>query len=75
MGIEKGKEMKMNNMPVKNEKEENLCVICLTNTINTVFYTCGHMCCCLQCSEIIQRDKCPICRLEITDVIKTFNVN
>ena len=46
----------------KSNDNTNICVVCMTNKINTVFYRCGHMCCCLPCSFLVRRDKCPMCR-------------
>ena len=56
------------------DDEKGLCIICMSVKINTVFYRCGHMCCCLDCSFRVRRDKCPICRQLITDVIRTYIV-
>lgn len=40
------------------------CCICLEGTPNTVFYQCGHKCCCSGCSESLLKttSKCPTCR-------------
>jgi len=50
------------------------CVICIENTIDTVLYTCGHMCCCNQCGMQLKIDgqNCPMCRAPIRDVIRAY---
>ncbi len=53
------------------EKNNNSCVICLDAKRNTVFTVCGHICCCLPCSENVTR--CPVCQAN-SKVIKIFNV-
>ncbi len=40
------------------------CVCCLENSTNTLFYTCGHSCVCVECSKNINR--CPMCQNGIT---------
>ncbi|CAI2375750.1 unnamed protein product [Moneuplotes crassus] len=42
------------------------CIICYTNTKNTVVYPCRHICLCNSCTQVVrmQNSKCPICRLE-----------
>ena len=39
-----------------------------------VFIPCGHVCCCLLCSDKIIREsrKCPICKSAITSKHKVF---
>jgi hypothetical protein len=49
------------------------CVICLENPINCVFVPCGHLAVCLSCSkQMALKDGCPICRVPIQQVVKTF---
>ena len=45
----------------------NLCVICYTETSNTIVLPCRHLSLCKPCSQIvrIQNNKCPICRSEV----------
>ncbi len=40
---------------------------------DAVFYKCGHNICCMECSNKIRRDNCPVCNKKITDVMKIFN--
>jgi hypothetical protein len=50
--------------------EEATCKVCYDNPINTVLIRCGHICCCLDCSSMLER--CPLCRRQIDEVIQTF---
>ena len=59
-------------MDVDTTTDPDLCVICLASKIGTVFLECGHTACCTDCAGMV--DTCPICRLSITRVVRTFNV-
>ncbi|XP_056312576.1 E3 ubiquitin-protein ligase NEURL1 isoform X2 [Danio aesculapii] len=51
------------------------CSICYENTVDTVIYTCGHMCLCYTCGLRLKKmanASCPICRRAIKDIIKTY---
>ncbi|XP_041847197.1 E3 ubiquitin-protein ligase NEURL1B isoform X1 [Melanotaenia boesemani] len=51
------------------------CTICFDQEVDTVIYTCGHMCLCNECGLRLKRQInacCPICRRPIKDVIKTY---
>ncbi|XP_061581028.1 E3 ubiquitin-protein ligase NEURL1B isoform X2 [Cololabis saira] len=51
------------------------CTICFDQEVDTVIYTCGHMCLCNECGLKLKRKInacCPICRRPIKDVIKTY---
>nr|XP_027203468.1 protein neuralized-like [Dermatophagoides pteronyssinus] len=52
----------------------NECVVCYEEPINSVFYTCGHVCMCYKCSvkQWQTSGHCPICRAKIVDVIRTY---
>ncbi|XP_065216601.1 baculoviral IAP repeat-containing protein 3-like [Planococcus citri] len=54
----------------------NKCSICMERTVNAVLYKCGHMCTCFICAVKLQQTSenksCPVCRREITDVIRTY---
>lgn len=52
----------------------NECVVCYEEPINSVFYTCGHVCMCFKCSikQWQTSGHCPICRARIVDVIRTY---
>ncbi|KAG2260887.1 hypothetical protein Bca52824_080181 [Brassica carinata] len=51
----------------------DLCVICLDRKCDAVFVQCGHMCCCLTCSEKLQGKPCPLCRKPVV-VLKIYRL-
>ncbi|XP_030622382.1 E3 ubiquitin-protein ligase NEURL1B [Chanos chanos] len=60
-------------LPVGNKNGE--CTVCFDQEVDTVIYTCGHMCLCNDCGLKLKRQInacCPICRRPIKDVIKTY---
>ncbi|XP_066506051.1 E3 ubiquitin-protein ligase NEURL1B isoform X2 [Hoplias malabaricus] len=51
------------------------CTVCFDQEVDTVIYTCGHMCLCYDCGLKLKKQInacCPICRRPIKDVIKTY---
>lgn len=51
------------------------CTICYENMVDTVIYSCGHMCLCYSCGLKLKKMAnacCPICRRAIKDIIKTY---
>jgi len=52
------------------------CVACCERPVDSVFYSCGHMCMCYNCAVEYWKSKekgcCPICRANISDVIRTY---
>jgi len=42
--------------------DELKCVACMDNK-KSVFFSCGHVCCCGRCSKMLS--KCPLCRVDI----------
>uniref|UniRef100_G1QHS3 Neuralized E3 ubiquitin protein ligase 1B n=1 Tax=Nomascus leucogenys TaxID=61853 RepID=G1QHS3_NOMLE len=51
------------------------CTVCFDGEVDTVIYTCGHMCLCHSCGLRLKRQAracCPICRRPIKDVIKIY---
>ncbi|KAF1746957.1 hypothetical protein GCK72_023415 [Caenorhabditis remanei] len=54
--------------------EGDECTICMDAPVNSVLYTCGHMCMCFDCGRRLLTTKgtCPICRAPVQDVIKTY---
>ncbi|XP_008049565.1 E3 ubiquitin-protein ligase NEURL1, partial [Carlito syrichta] len=51
------------------------CTICYERAVDTVIYTCGHMCLCYACGLRLKKALqacCPICRRPIKDIIKTY---
>lgn len=51
-------------------QREKQCKICMDRDICMVFIPCGHLVCCQQCSDVL--DKCPICCGAISQKIKTY---
>lgn len=51
------------------------CIICTEAESNTVFYLCGHLCACYQCSMNLRskNHNCPVCRAPIKDIVKIYN--
>ncbi|XP_015205407.1 E3 ubiquitin-protein ligase NEURL1B isoform X2 [Lepisosteus oculatus] len=51
------------------------CTVCFDQEVDTVIYTCGHMCLCNDCGLKLKKQSnscCPICRRTIKDVIKIY---
>ncbi|KAL9896611.1 protein neuralized isoform X1 [Glossina fuscipes] len=52
------------------------CTICYENQIDSVLYSCGHMCMCYDCAieqwRGVGGGHCPLCRAIIRDVIRTY---
>lgn len=51
-------------------RDEDLCKICYDRDIDVVLYPCGHFVLCRWCAQKVS--DCPVCRLVITDVIRTY---
>ncbi|EGC37632.1 hypothetical protein DICPUDRAFT_149727 [Dictyostelium purpureum] len=51
-------------------KDQNSCVICVTNTPNILLLPCRHSSICSECSTKLTR--CPLCRSEITKTLERF---
>eukprot|EP01126_Amoeba_proteus_P013794 TRINITY_DN15915_c0_g1_i1.p1 TRINITY_DN15915_c0_g1~~TRINITY_DN15915_c0_g1_i1.p1 ORF type:complete len:263 (-),score=28.00 TRINITY_DN15915_c0_g1_i1:107-895(-) len=57
------------------ETEENMdCIVCMAAKKDTIFYKCGHLACCYDCSLLMRGSTCPICRTSILDVCKVYHV-
>ncbi|XP_054707159.1 E3 ubiquitin-protein ligase RNF34-like [Uloborus diversus] len=50
--------------------DENLCKICMEETIDSLLLDCGHMLTCYQCGKRLH--DCPICRQIIIRVVRAF---
>ncbi|XP_058735638.1 uncharacterized protein LOC131607678 [Vicia villosa] len=68
--VHKVREKKFTNKTSKKGK----CRICKENKANAVLYRCGHMCACFKCASELQwkSGKCPICQVEIIDVVQVY---
>ena len=55
----------------------NKCCVCIERDLNIVIIPCGHLALCFECG-ISLRDSnanlCPLCRTEISSVVKTYHV-
>ena len=49
-------------------KEQGICNICREKKITRLYRPCNHACCCDNCDAKI-KDRCPICRASINDVV------
>ncbi|CAF1108858.1 unnamed protein product [Adineta ricciae] len=52
------------------QSDENLCKICMDESIDCVFLDCGHLCTCIRCGK--QLSECPLCRSYIVRVVRVF---
>ncbi|KAG7401544.1 hypothetical protein PHYBOEH_000602 [Phytophthora boehmeriae] len=55
------------------QNELMLCVICLSNEKRILCLPCRHLCLCQTCSTREEVDKCPICRLEIEEMLAIYS--
>jgi len=51
---------------------EGECCICMNAQSDSVLYRCGHICACMPCAK--EMKQCPICREQVTDVIKIWKI-
>jgi hypothetical protein len=51
---------------------EGECCICMNAQSDSVLYRCGHICACMSCAK--EMKQCPICREQVTDVIKIWKI-
>jgi len=51
-------------------KEQKTCILCIDKDKEIVFVPCGHLCTCSVCAQSLI--KCPVCRSNIQQRIKTF---
>mmetsp|Transcript_31208 Transcript_31208/g.62824 ORF Transcript_31208/g.62824 Transcript_31208/m.62824 type:complete len:378 (+) Transcript_31208:416-1549(+) len=66
--VAKAKEMASNNL-----EEERICVICRENRKSVLFLSCRHLCVCGECGQKEELDKCPLCRVVITERINVYS--
>ena len=64
---------------VKNDNEENLCLICMSIEPDSVFLPCRHLCLCKECimhlDKRSQKVDCPVCRVVCEKVVHIPNLN
>ena len=51
-------------------EERKVCKSCRKCSSDVFFLPCGHLCCCVECSETIYN--CPLCKCAVIERIKTF---
>ena len=54
------------------EEEKRMCVVCQTEAKSVLLMPCRHMCLCKECSRNNAMDKCPLCRVKITQKIDVY---
>lgn len=57
------------------DNDVDACSICMDRKIMTVIVDCGHRCLCVTCSQMYKNKlnpTCPICRKNVTHIIKTY---
>ena len=69
------KSTKTNVRKTKKVKVLEQCVVCMSNPSDFLIVPCGHKCGCEECLTNIKNrgGECPICRTNITDIVKVFN--
>ena len=58
-----------------NEDDSKLCIVCLDGDRDHIIIPCGHICVCKTCKKLYETDNatCPMCRVKVEKVIKTFH--
>ena len=58
------------------DAEDNSCVVCMDAARTAVCVPCGHNAGCIECLTAIHESNqgCPVCRAELTQVIRLFTV-
>lgn len=56
--------------------DRGVCVVCLEARVDSLLYSCGHMCSCAMCGRhlIASGLSCPVCRAPIRDVVRVYMV-
>ena len=65
------KKRKIEGIENQQMKGDRICKICSSNHIGVVFFPCGHLISCVNCSPKLK--DCPFCRQFIKGKIKTFS--
>ncbi|CAN0180292.1 unnamed protein product [Lampetra fluviatilis] len=52
--------------------EQAECVVCMERKPETVFLTCGHVCCCAACGTLLT--SCPLCRADIQSQVRLYRL-
>ena len=60
-----------NDLQIQETNDENLqCLFCASNAINIKFMPCGHKISCSMCYTKMEKNTCPICILQINEIVK-----
>lgn len=54
--------------------DADICKICFDAPYECIILECGHICSCMECSNVFLKTECPICRVKVTRVVKFFKV-
>jgi hypothetical protein len=54
------------------DDDTKLCVICMDADKTQACVPCGHRCLCAACAEANKPDKCPVCRADVSVIIRVF---
>ncbi|OMJ13539.1 E3 ubiquitin-protein ligase RNF34 [Smittium culicis] len=71
------KPLETNSSSINENIDSELCKLCFDNVINCVLVSCGHLCSCIDCAEILLASKnpeCPYCRQRIEKIMHIFKV-
>jgi len=52
--------------------DETLCVVCVDAVKDHAMVPCGHICVCGPCSKRLPKATCPVCRADVSCIIKTY---
>ncbi|XP_029467947.1 E3 ubiquitin-protein ligase LRSAM1 isoform X2 [Rhinatrema bivittatum] len=53
------------------EDRKSECVVCMEREAEMIFLSCGHVCCCRTCSDLLKT--CPLCRKDIEQRIRIYH--
>ena len=55
--------------PEEIDDEEHQCILCFKYRVNARFSPCAHTVCCSSCYSKMEKNECPVCRAEITQLM------
>lgn len=55
-------------------EEEGMCVVCLDAKRSVLLLPCRHLCCCGDCSQLLQARAapCPMCRQDVREHMEVY---
>ncbi|XP_054249301.1 E3 ubiquitin-protein ligase LRSAM1 isoform X1 [Indicator indicator] len=57
--------------PQQWDQKKSECVVCMEQETQMIFLPCGHVCCCQSCCQRLQT--CPLCRQEVSQLIRIYH--